>query len=382
MKKRILVMLIFLTFLSGCWDANEPDRMFYINGIGVDFKDGKYEVYAQFIHFSNVAKSEQPLTQIAQAEVGHARGHTMDEAIFQLYHSADQRVYWGHFSYLVVSEEAMRKGKLSSVLDSFIRYKETRYQIWVYTTKDPVQDILVVNPILNKAITLSKLGDPENSYEQESFIEPINIRKLIIALDEPGHEAMIPLISVEENFRSIEKPIQQTALSGVGIVTPNSFKGFIESDKARGLQWMNNNTKRGQVTFKLDGENYLTMVIDKVGVNVEPIVSKGKVEFVIDVDLDATVSTIGENVTNARIKSEIEAKVEKEIKSTYKEALKQDIDIYRLSEQLYRKDVNTWKKHQKDGKLALSEESIRNLNINVKKLKSDRKSYQKTIEKL
>ena len=140
----------------------------------------------------------------------------MDEAIHKLYHSIDQKVYWGHFSYLVVSEEAMKEGKLSPVIDTFTRFKDTRYHIWVYTTKDPVVDILLVRPILNKAITLSKLGDPENSFEQESFVEPVDIRMVLIGLDQPSHEAMIPLISIEENWQKAKEPIKATVLSGVG----------------------------------------------------------------------------------------------------------------------------------------------------------------------
>ena len=162
--------------LSGCWDQNEPERMLYVNGIGVDYKDGKYEIYAQIVDLLILAKSEQPNIDAVQAEVGYARGNTMDEAFYKLYHSMDQKVYWGHFSYLVVSEEVMKTVKLSPVIDSFIRYRETRYQIWVYTTKDPVIEVLLARPVLNKAITLSKLGDPENSFKQESFIEPVNIR--------------------------------------------------------------------------------------------------------------------------------------------------------------------------------------------------------------
>ena len=115
-----------------------------------------------------------------QAEVGHAQGDTMYEALFKLYHSIDQKVYWGHLSYIVVSEKAMQKEILSPVIDSFIRFRETRYHIWVYSTKDSVEDVLLVRPVLNKAITLSKLGDPENSFEQESFIEPLDIRKLLL----------------------------------------------------------------------------------------------------------------------------------------------------------------------------------------------------------
>ena len=69
--------------------------------------------------------------------MAYARGNTMDEALFKLYHSIDQKVFWGHFSYLVVSEEAMKNIKFSPVIDSFIRYRETRYKVWMYTTKDP-----------------------------------------------------------------------------------------------------------------------------------------------------------------------------------------------------------------------------------------------------
>ncbi len=372
--------MLLTIVLSGCWDENQPERMLYINGIGVDYKDGKYDVYMQFANFANIGKTEQPNSDVQQAEVGHASGDTMDEAIHELYHSIDQKVYWGHFSYLVVSEEVMKNGRLNPVIDTFIRFKDTRYHIWVYSTKDPVEDVLLVRPVLNKAITLSKLGDPQNSFEQESFVETVDIRNLLIGLDEPGHEAMIPLISVEENWKSAKESVKATVLSGVGVVTPNTFRGFITEEEARGIQWMSNETNRGQITFKLDDDNYFTMVIDKVKVKIEPIVSLGDVAFDVEVKLGATVSTIGENVTTDIIRNEIKKEVEKEIMATYEEALKKDIDIYRFSEKLYRKDVKEWKKHHKDGKLELTKESIRNLKVYISKLDSDRKSFKKTIE--
>ena len=126
--------------------------------------------------------------------------------------------------------------------------------------------------------------------------------------------------------------------------------------------------------------NYFTMVIDNVKVKIEPIVSEGDVAFDVEVKLEASVSTIGENVTTDRMKKEIKKEVEKEIMATYEEALKKDIDIYHFSEKLYRKDVKEWKKHQKDGKLELTSESIRNLKVNLLKLESDRKSFKKTID--
>ena len=47
------------------------------------------------------------------------------------------------------------------------------------------------------------------------------------------------------------------------------------------------------------------------------------------------------------ISKKIIKEVKKEIRTTYKEALTKDIDIYRLSEQLYRENVKVWKKIEK-----------------------------------
>lgn len=378
--KLIFLLLLTMAVLSGCWDSNEPERMLYINGIGVDFKEGQYQLYAQIVDFTNIAKSEQPLSDQPQVEVGYATGKTVDEAIFQLYHSIDQKVFWGHMSYIVVSEEVMKNVELSPIIDLFIRYRETRYKIWVYTTKDSVEDILLLRPVINRAITLSKLGDPENSFKQESFINPINIRKVIIDMNEPSHEAMIPLIRIDENWTSIKESIKAPVLAGVGVATPNGFKGFIEGDDVRGMQWMSNDTERGQITFKDESDEAITVNVEKVKVKVEPVVRGEEFFFDVDVELEATISVIEGQVTIDEIREGIIKKVKKEITKTYETALKKDIDIYRLSEQVYRKNLKAWKQHHIDGKVELHEDSIRNLNVKLTKLQSVRKSFKETIE--
>lgn len=379
MKRATLYVMTFLTiFLAACWDTNEPERMLYVNGLGVDFKDDQFEVYLQIIDFANTAKSEQPTTNQPQAEVGFAKGRTMNDAINQLYHSVDQKVFWGHFSYVVVSEEIMRNNKLNSIIDSFIRYRETRYQIYLYTTQDPVQEVLLTRPVINKALTLSKLGDPDNSYDQESFIYPVNIRRLIIGLDEPGHEAAIPLINVQDNWESIKENIAAPVLSGVGVVSRDSFKGFISGSSARGMQWMTKETKRGSISFTTDDDDKVSVTIDKVRPTITPD-SNGGIEFAVEVDVEATLSTQEGNTPIKDIRKGIEEEISKQILSTYKEAVEKDIDIYRFSEQLYRKELKTWKKYQQDGRIELTEESLGKLNVRVQQLNSDRKSFQETI---
>ncbi|MGN4125032.1 hypothetical protein ACMGD3_08450 [Lysinibacillus sphaericus] len=169
MKKKI-ILIVSLTatlLLSGCWDVSEPQRMYYVHGVGIDFKDDQYEIFMQIIDFTNIAKSEQPNPEATQAEIGRAKGKTMEEAFFKLYRSIDQKVFWGHMTYLILSEEAMKSEHAVPIIDSFLRHRETRYQIWAYCTQDSLEEILLITPIINKSLTASKLSNPLNAGAQE-----------------------------------------------------------------------------------------------------------------------------------------------------------------------------------------------------------------------
>lgn len=260
-------ILFIVILLSGCSSHNESERMLYIHGIGIDYEDDMYTIYAQVINFSTVAKSEQPDGESEHSEVGQASGKTVDEAIFNLYHSLDQKLFWGHLTFVVYSEEALKKGRMNTVIDLLSRYREIRYQIWFYSTEDSVKDVLLTVPIINTSLALSRLGDPRNSYMQESFIEPVNMRMTIIGLNEPSHEAVMPVISIVKNWETIEGKNDIAKVIGVGVVSKDGFKGFITSDKARGLRWMNNKMKRTEISIDTgegEDEENVTITVGKI----------------------------------------------------------------------------------------------------------------------
>lgn len=92
---KFLLIIGLTTLLAGCWDITEPQRMYYINAVGVDYENDEYIVYLQVINFADVAKSIQPSATVAPAEVGRATGKTIEEAIYKLYRSSDQEIFGG-----------------------------------------------------------------------------------------------------------------------------------------------------------------------------------------------------------------------------------------------------------------------------------------------
>lgn len=384
-QKNIMLVILMLTttlLMSGCWDVTEPQRMYYVQGVGVDYKDNEYIAYIQLMNFANVAKTEQSNPQAAPTEVGKATGKTIEEAIYKLYRSMDQEVFWGHMTFLLFSEKAMESEHAIPIIDTFLRFRETRYHIWVYCTQDPIEEVLLVSPILEKSPTATKLSNPKNTSKQESFVEPVNLRQLVIGLNEPNHEMKVPFISINKDWETAKESRTETVFAGVGILSKNSFKGFIKGNTARGIEWMNDATKQGEITIKLNNSeerDYLTVDIKKLDVNVKPIVQNNQVKFEVYLKFNTILNGFKGKVTASQVRKKVESEVKKEIMATFQEGLNMDADVYRLSEYLYRDNVKVWKKIQKDGKIPLTKDSISKIDIHINKVSPGRKSFEETI---
>ncbi|MFF5994476.1 Ger(x)C family spore germination protein [Lysinibacillus sp. KU-BSD001] len=377
--KRWWIIVLSTTILAGCWDSKEPERMYYVLGVGVDYVDEEYVLYMQLGNFTNVAKTEQPNPEAVQNERGIARGKTLDEAIFNLYKSLDMRLFWGHLNFVVLSEEALQEGGANTVVNLFNRYRETRYQIWVYGTGSDLSEVMLATPVLNKSFALSKLIIPLNSFSQESFLVPVNFRQFIVALNEPSYSVAIPYIKISENWKTEKEKQKAIQFEGVAITARDGLKGIFRQDEISGLRFMKNETERGEVTYFTDGAP-VTVVIENVKVDVKATVKNEKFLFDITIKLNAIASDFHTEITKKQIKKKVIEEVEKKVKETYEKAVKKEIDIYNLSNYAYKQHVKQWKKVEENGQVPLDEDSIASIEVYIEKLSAARKEFTETIK--
>ncbi|MFE0507393.1 Ger(x)C family spore germination protein [Peribacillus butanolivorans] len=366
--KNTLLLLWCVSILSGCWDSNEPERLVYANGLGIDYKDGKVIVYLQIINVKGLARSEArgDLSSLSQADVGRATGNTLDEAIFNLYHTTDRRIYWGHLSFVIFSEEAMKVGGLKYIADFLDRYRETRYRIYFFMTKDPLKDALLISPIENVSMAFSKLSDPDGNYKQSSFIPPINLRELIIELDEPAHQVAIPQLKITEQWTGQNEKKQDLLIERVAIISENKIKTILPKKVMNGGRWFNKDFVRDSVTISPETKNDAFVVIYDKKTKIVPVVEKnGTVRFDVKMKLKASVEMMIKDITRKQYEKEIKRSIKKEINKTYQYTQKRDIDLLRLSETLYRKDNKSWKKVEIKGRIPLEEDTLRSIKIDV-----------------
>ncbi|WP_042474934.1 Ger(x)C family spore germination protein [Bacillus ndiopicus] len=374
MKKGVYCFILCSLILASCWDNNEPERMLYIHGIGVDYKDGQFEIYAQLLDFSNIARSDQPNSESIQTEVGRAKGRTIDEAAVNLYRAVDQRILWGHLSYVVFSQELLKSGELMQAIDSFVRYRETRYTMWVYTSDEALNELLLVTPILNKGMTFSRVADPLNAYHQESFVEPVSLRTMLIDLDEPGHQVNVPFMVSSDKWETPKGPDPVYEVKGISVITKSELKGSLLDGEAEGLRWMSKHTERAQITLKNGNDQiqYTTIIVDKVKPKIKPVEENDQLRFDISIKVQVTTSGQDGRKGDQKLKKEITEQIKKEVERTYLKGLEKKMDVYRLSEQAYRKKLKVWQQLNKDGEIPLTEDSIRKLDIKIEKIKTER----------
>lgn len=349
--------------------------MYYLYGLGIDYQDNEYIMYAQIIDFTNIAKSEQPNPEATQTEVGIAKGRTFNEVFFNLYKTMDERLFLGQLEYVVFSENAIKEQKGKAIVNSFIRYRELRYKTWTYITDEPLEEIMLITPLLNKSITLSKVADPTSTFAQSSLIQPISFREILISVDEPSHSVIIPFLGLSDNWSTEKGPDSIYAIDSVVLVNAtDGYVGRLTGDDVRGLQWMTDKTKRGNITIELEGfaEKHVTNIVETVKPTIHPIINDDSIHFEIEVKCVVKGIESMNNKLMAESKKKMEEQIKKEIETTYLAGLEMGVDVFRLSETVYRKHNKAWKKFHVDGTVPLDENSIRSIDVEIVKVNGER----------
>lgn len=389
MKKRFILLILLLIWamigLSGCGDSNEPERVIYAYGVALDYQKGRYVAYIQFIDLASMVNmsgggpSGSPGGNVPDIEKG--TGRTINEAMYHLYAGVDRRVYWGHLSFVILSDTVLGHQGLRWGVDLFNRYYEVRYSILYYVTKsNNLEKELASVPVENIPASLNKLSDPDSNYSQNSYVTSKTMREVILELDEPNHQVEVPFISLMKKGGS-KKEQASIKYEGVAILTRNGLQGKLTRGDVNGLRWFNKGIKRIQVILKKRGSYFASVDVFHAKAKIFPAVeSDGSVHFKINVKAAARVNTIITPTYEETLQKMIEKRVRKEIERTYRAAISQHIDPYHFSEILYRNDNSKWRRLQDHGSIPLDESSLKKITVQVTIKNSGKNNFKPTLD--
>ena len=113
--KRFILLILIILFIGGCYDYQELNDMAIVDGILIDYVDNEYKVYLNVIK-SSKGKDGNELKNKVLVGSDNVIANAFNKSI----NMSSNKVYLGHVSLLVLSEELCKKG-INEVIDYVLR---------------------------------------------------------------------------------------------------------------------------------------------------------------------------------------------------------------------------------------------------------------------
>ena len=368
MKRRlsqIFLILSIFVLLTGCWDYKDIQDIHYVTTLGVDYVDGKYEVYVQLVDLSGVAKQEVKSSEPGKVYVGKHSGKSIAEAINHLYQSAQQRLYLGQVSTFVLTDRAL-KHNINDIIDAAFRYNLIRYSSNIFATKKSLEELFSIKGFFNLTPLYSELHFPKAVYENISLITPMSLRTFISTYRDVSITTILPTISWSEDDWTEDKKKRKTfMIDGAFVHYYKKSLQWYSIDDLKGLRWVTEETNRTPLEFKKnEGTNYISLSHPKV--KIKSFIKDNEAKFDLDIHINGSILEMSKKEPLESFENVVQDYIRKEIEQTYEIGLKRNGDPLGLGQKLYRKELKYWKaKGFKEPNDYLNENSIENIKIKV-----------------
>ena len=371
--KRILILLFSLFVLTGCSDYRELTDMAIASSIGLDIKDGNYNV---IVHVLDAKKTGEKDVS-PNIKIYESSGKTLHEALRKIVLESPQKLYVGHFNSFVISESFAKEG-ISKIFDFILRDSEVEKSFNLIVTKNNINEIMNINnsdsnvPLqdISKSIDLStNIEGSTSSITFDRFIE--SVMKI-------GIDPVLPVILIkdEDDKKTISLDEQ------IAIFKDDKLVSYLNKDNTFIYNLLNNNLSSSVFSFKCDKSNYGSIEILDYSSNYYYDFDLNKIITEVDIISSLSELNCNMNIENNKIMDEIENKIKNElsknINNFFNEIKKSESDILGIEQYIYRNNYLFYEKNKNNISELLSNSEIDlNLNITIEQIGSLKKGNEK-----
>ena len=347
--RKIILSLIILFCLTGCWNYKELNDYSIVSGVAID-KDG--DEYQASVLISNSPKSDSGDSSSSQSQVVvyDGKGDSIFSSLKQIGLISPKELYFGSFSVLVISEEVAKNG-VDSIIDFFVRYPNARKNFYVVLSKDTkAKDTLKIMSPLSSFPSQKITDNVKSTTELQGIISSINFNDLLSTILSDGTEATINCIEVEgdKNKGSSQKnletsePKAYTKLGNLGIFKNYKLVDWANRDESLGINMING--KISEMFLDLEyNDGYV--VIDSTSFSSKVDVELKDNKPVVNINISGETRIIevkGKiDLENSKVIEKLQEKANKKIKKRINQAIdlaiKNKTDILGFGQKFYQK---------------------------------------------
>jgi Ger(x)C family germination protein len=325
---KLLIMLLCITILAGCWDKVEIEDRLFVLGIGVDKAKEEEKAHPNDKLAINFAS---PIVGSLKEGGGGAESFetfkTMAEiftfGMNQMYERMDKKLSFQHARVLLFGEDLLKDDVLfREVLDAIARSHEFHRNMYVFAVPGRTEDVFKVKPIYTKLLAPYLAGIAENSDYQSSIFK-LPAYDMYNNITNTEGDTVIPVL----------KPSKTEAkAAGADIIKNYKLVGYIEDKDCETLNWLNNKAKGGIIEGEHQGVKIpfryynfkTTMKLAKVEGD------KIYINYYMETEGSSEEYIWGRNLLDQKVLYDVENAAESNIQNRCKELIKKFQTVYKV----------------------------------------------------
>lgn len=370
-KGRLILLVLAVSLLAGCWNRKEPKLLGIINSIVYDIEEnGQYRVIIEFINSSESGSSKQGGSGGKESPnfTATGKGDSPRVALSDVSRSVEKVIFAGHNKVRFFTER-FAKTDMLEVFDYLLRDHLTDETSFVVVIKGEEPEQLYTS-MLGLSKTVGDYIDDLSSFQSSSIARGVFITTLSFARDyfKEGKQPVAGVVSFEEYE---PKPAQNADSGGVGgsgggggsqqekkfkivyeglaAFKENKLVGYFSGEETRAYNFITNSIGTSHITISAQEDKSVLEIIS----------SKSKVKTkmkdgaaVIDVSLKLETWIIAQegtiDITKADqlkiIEESCNKTIEQEISAAVQKAQKEfQSDIFGFGEYMHIQNPGEWK---------------------------------------
>ncbi|MDR7236368.1 Ger(x)C family spore germination protein [Neobacillus drentensis] len=357
----LLIIIVFIPLLSGCWNRRELNELAIVGGMAIDKTGNNYLITAQVIDPGEVSTNASgggraPVTTYSE------KGKHIFEAIRRMTTTTPRKLYFSHLQMLIISEDVAKDG-MNNTLDFLTRDPEFRKDFYIVVARDLKASQILKNLTSIEKIPAHKMHSSlETSEKAWAPTVAIQMDELISALTSDGNNPVLTGISIKgnvtegqllDNVERIE-PHARLIYKNIAVFKKDKLIGWLNEKESKGYNYIKNNIVNTVGPIPCEKKGSLVVEINRSKTKVKGKVINGQPRIDIYVSSEGNIAEVScqiDLMDPAAIKK-IEKKTDKIgvdiLTTSIAKAKKLEVDIYGFGEVIHRADPKAWKSLKKN----------------------------------
>ncbi len=360
LRAAVLCFMIVVSGLlqGGCWDAHELNTLSIVAGVGIDVaQDNEYDVTVQIRKVTKPSGGEPEEPYILL----DGTGKTILEGLEQIRLENNRDLFLHQNQIIVISQEQAELG-IRPLLDMFLRYHETRLEVWVVISKCRASDLFQVK-LIQEPVTASALALMMQDRSEESPRLAANMLNVTSSMLDASSALVVPLFGLVDEFGT-----SKVSIDGSAVFVSDKMVGQFNEDETLGFAIGSSDIKSGLLEIETD-KGSAVLYMSNSSAKMKTKLVDGHVEADISVDCTLSVAEIngfdGQKLPDvfgileeAGVKHMVQL-----ITEAFEASRKMNADIFGIGSEMNRSHPKEWSSIKTDWKKLYPQTT---LNLTVK----------------